>query len=238
MSKCPHCGGQVRLAPVERQPGRVFEFAPPTDRFEQVATADLERMRPPASTWTERPVRNPSKWDFGIPALFALGTAVVVGVPATAGALVIEAAKPLLLGPALGWFAGGAVWFWRIGAFERLMVAAEERIGLDINQDGRVGEPEPRPQPVEVWQRTRQSPQRELIERYELPVDYDKMRQFARYILDGGNLSRDAVTGVTDVTQGEYNELLRELERRGMVGRVGNQRELLASGRSLLGKFV
>ena len=231
--KCPHCGGELKIvAPPRREPG-VFDFAPPV-KFEHTAAGAWDDMRPRPETrkWREKPARSLNVWDFGIPALFSLGSAIVAGVPTTIGALMLETPKPFLVGLAGAWLAGSAVWVWRIRAFDRLVVAFEELTGLDLNRDGNVGQP-PAPKPVEVWARRKEG-KHDITERFELPVDADKMADFARFILDEGNLSRDAVTAATSLSQADYNALLVVLEERGFINRTGNQRRLNGGGRALL----
>jgi len=117
----------------------------------------------------------------------------------------------------------------------RALYQVEEWIGRDLDGDGHTGKPgPPAPSTVRV----------ELIgnggkhQRYvELPVDDDKLHLVARACLwHGKRFSRRELAGA--LSQGEYARLAEAMLGAGLLRDTATGRELTASGRALLRRFM
>ena len=109
----------------------------------------------------------------------------------------------------------------------RLLWAREEWQGRDIDGDGEIGEPTH----VRVELHDQANKQTRFA---DLPVTLAELQRVAVAVLKNGRaFSRPALRGV--LSQGKFNRLAAEMERRGLCVKLpGNRRELLASGKAVL----
>jgi hypothetical protein len=189
--------------------------------------------------------------DVAVPVLQALAIAVAVGL--LSGVMVL-----LWIGPGQG-LRGGRLWALagRIAAtagagslalaivafvlgHRRALYQIEERAGLDVDRDSVRSNTIPEPQAPAALSTVRV----ELIENggkqqrfLDLPVGDDKLHLVARLCLwHGKRFSRRELSSA--LSQGEYADLAAAMLKAGLAVDVPTGRELTASGRAVLRKFM
>jgi len=211
------------------------------DRRWQTLRHQADAMAQPGGIRTYEipsPVRATLASDVGVPVLQAAAIGASVGLVGGLGVL--------LLGGPIADLRGGELWVWagRIGGLagvlalavatfvfvlqhRRLLWIVETMTGLDLDGDGERGEP--LSVPVELVDREGRK-----MRRFDLPLSNAELQAVATAVLRNGKaFSRPALRGV--LSQGKFNRLAREMERRGLVVKLpGNRRELTAVGRATL----
>jgi len=162
-------------------------------------------VAPGTSLRRDVPIRAPSvAADVGVPFLLALASATVtfaavgivaialrwsVGVPAVAAALALF-----------------FVWFWRLMKWESLLWATERITGVDIDRDGKVGEPGRRTVQLEISNPEKPSGLQYLNVPEEM---YPKLIEVAsRVIMSSTPFSQATMTGKgRPLSRNEFNDL-------------------------------
>jgi len=136
----------------------------------------------------------------GVAWFFIVGGAPVVALAAsfTAGSVAMAAAYILILIDT-----------------RRLLWVLEEWLDDDLDDDGRVGKPEN--VRIEVTYRDEEG-NFEKMQFLDVPLEIGLIRRFAGLVLDGRPLSQGVWTGSGGLfSRSEYDQLMAELEARGMV---------------------
>lgn len=177
-----------------------------------------------------------------VPGLQALITAVLTGF--AAGALAAWVGAPYWgVGFTAAALAALASW---LSYRARWAFVMERILGVDLNQDGVIGQPEPEPPPA------RAEPVRiEIIQEggragdfIELPARPEQLRMLADGLQGGRAFSQSVWTGNSGIfTRSEFEALRAELLRRGLAkwrkeGAPGQGIELTPPGRAVMRRFA
>lgn len=201
MVTCPHCGKPINEK--KRLARRVFESS---QKLYNVAAA---ATHPPASIPAHLPNRESHIFVPLIQSMVGGGfvgaiTVIAVAKISQLGGMPVRAAidNGCTFGALAFLVVAGGIWFWRVHKYDGLLIhRIEEATGIDWNQDGQVGQPEPQTVKVEVkeensgrWQFA------------ELRIAQGKLKELSKAILSGQTFAERTATD-SGLSQEEFRDL-------------------------------
>lgn len=222
---CPDCGRRFRvtIVPDEPRSGGIFDRLFGEGEFEISKPWEPSLTQPSAMTpspssehldWREAPAGTPTvSGHVAVPALQTLGSTLAFAIGTAAiGIAIMMGRWPI----AMRWWVGltGSVlvvsWFILLFDTRKLLRVIESFIKIDLDGDGRVGQPE------EEWIRGEVTDaDRRQTKRIEFPFPPDALREVAVAVLrEEHSFAREALSHVVSSTQ--FRRLQREFLRRGL----------------------
>lgn len=266
IGKCPLCGSPLENKKERPKSGLAFQS---TKRFANAAAVTPDDLAPGSSYSRELPIFLPTlESNVAVPRSKAMTSAafagpfygLLVGVAWYGAWVVLDLAIVGFPSPrpgppvVIGLIAGATAWFlvaWRkwegnAAYYDDLLSRFEEVVGLDIDRDGQIGQPEKQePVQMEVVHRG-QDGFRQML-RFDLPAQVDEagFYNFAAGVTrEGRSLAESQWIGRGQpFSRNSYGALLQAMEQAGIVRWVdsGNHaagRELTGGGRRALLQFV
>jgi len=173
--------------------------------------------------------------DVAVPALQSLISGVVAG--AVTLALCVAFGWQMRIAGAVALAVLALAWVWLLVDHRRLLWAVENLTHADVNRDGAIGQLEPARLVLEV---KHSGGERSGFDFLHLGIDQADFLTWARAVLDGRSLAVGQWVGRGRLfTRGQYDALMSELERAGIVRAADvrnpqSGRELSPAGRAAL----
>ena len=173
--------------------------------------------------------------DVAVPALQSLISGVVAG--AVTLALCVAFGWQMRIAGAVALAVLALAWVWLLVDHRRLLWAVENLTHADVNRDGAIGQPEPARLVLEV---KHSGGERSGFDFLHLGIDQADFLTWARAVLGGQSLAVGQWVGRGRLfTRGQYDALMSELERAGIVRAADARnpqsgRELSPAGRAAL----
>ena len=173
--------------------------------------------------------------DVAVPALQSLISGVVAG--AVTLALCVAFGWQMRIAGAVALAVLALAWVWLLVDHRRLLWAVENLTHADVNRDGAIGQLEPARLVLEV---KHSGGERSGFDFLHLGIDQADFLTWARAVLDGRSLAVGQWVGRGRLfTRGQYDALMSELERAGIVRAADARnpqsgRELSPAGRAAL----
>ena len=173
--------------------------------------------------------------DVAVPALQSLISGAVAG--AVTLALCVAFGWQMRIAGAVALAVLALAWVWLLVDHRRLLWAVENLTHADVNRDGAIGQPEPARLVLEV---KHSGGERSGFDFLHLGIDQADFLTWARAVLDGRSLAVGQWVGRGRLfTRGQYDALMSELERAGIVRAADARnpqsgRELSPAGRAAL----
>jgi hypothetical protein len=200
---------------------------------------------------TQRQRERGASWDSDV--IVPAGQALLIGAGVAIGALVVVA----VLTAAMGWrfwipfaaagVAGGMAFALAAVLLtldhRRLLWAAEATLGVDLDQDQAIGEPEPS-EVLRVEVLENRGNGRHRLAYLDLPGDRDKLALLARGLLNGRGTGQAQWTGKSGpFTRSEYEAIRAQLIERGLATWADPDHhnlgwELNAAGRAMMRRLA